>query len=77
MTQDIQNPSEWEFAVVRCEKCKKDSTPFIFKKDLTGDEQIDYIKKFSDYEFHEEGGMICNDCNESKIVEEEYLSAVV
>lgn len=73
MQEDTQNQVEqWEdynFCVVRCNQCLKESSVVIYKSDLTGDEQMDYIRENTDYTIDSiNGGLLCPSCCKLKIV---------
>ena len=58
-----QHKEEWDFAVVKCNDCKQESSVFIYKSHLTADEQTKYIEENTDFIVDsDEGGLICQNC---------------
>jgi len=81
MNLDIQsqhNYDDWDFAVVKCEKCGLDSIVFIYKDHYTADEQIKYICDATDYVVDSEnGGFNCENCSKDNMLKGEDYNAVV
>lgn len=76
MHQATQNQTEpyenYDFCVVRCHRCLKESSVIIYKSDLTADEQVKYISTSTGFITDtKEGGLLCQDCCELKVVKGE------
>ena len=65
INQAIQSdPYEnYDFSIVRCGVCQTESPVFIYKDNLTADEQIEYIKDITGYIINtNDGGLLCQKC---------------